>query len=237
MGNHQDDDETPLLQRLGGASGIRGTISGTYQRILADDKLKPFFEGMSMPALRAHQHRFFTAAFSGMPGGGGADLDAASLILERHRHLFEKGGLDETHFDRFLGHIVDAMVAQELPQDAINEAVTVLKPLRATFEKGARKYGKAGKEKRMPAHDRGSRSSIRGQSSVCSKSTKSTMKTSDSRSKAAGSVCSKSSKSTLRQLDGMTVRERRLAAFLGEDDDQADCAAPPPIKIQFKRST
>jgi hemoglobin len=233
MGNHQDDDETPLFQRLGGASGIRATISGTYQRILADDKLKPFFEGMSMPALRAHQHRFFTAAFSGVPGGGGADLDAASLILERHRHLFEKAGLDETHFDRFLGHIVDAMVAQELPQNAINEAVTVIRPLRATFEKGARKYGKA---KRMPAHDRGSKSSIRGQGSVCSKSTKSTTKTSDSRSKAAGSVCSKSSKS---KLGGMTVRERRLAAFLGEDDDddEADCIAPPPIKIQFKRST
>jgi hemoglobin len=229
MGNQQDD-ETPLLQRLGGASGLRATISGTYQRVLADDKLKPFFEGMSMPALRAHQHRFFTAAFS-----GSADLDAASLILERHRNLFEKGGLDEKHFDRFLGHIVDAMVSQELPQDAINEAVTVMKPLRAAFEKGARKYGKAGREKRMPSHDRGSRSSMAG--SVCSKSTKSTARFSDARSRGTGSVCSRGSKSTLLQLDAMTARERRLAAFLGEDDGEVECAAPPPIKIQFKRST
>lgn len=236
MGNHQDD-ELPLLQRLGGASGIRATISGTYQRVLADDKLKPFFEGMSMPALRAHQQRFFTAAFSGMTGsGGGVDLDGASLILERHRHLFEKGGLDETHFDRFLGHIVDALVSQDLPQDAINEAITALKPLRAAFEKGARMYGKAKKEKRMPVHERGSRSSIKGASSVCSKSTKSTMKLSDSRSRGTGSVCSRSSKSTLRQLDATTARERRLAAFLGEDDDEMECPAPP-IKIQFKRST
>lgn len=228
MGNQQRD-EPSLLQRLGGASGLRATISGTYQRVLADDKLKPFFEGMSMPALRAHQHRFFTAAFS-----GSADLDAASLILDRHRHLFEKGGLDEKHFDRFLGHIVDAMVSQELPQDAINEAVTVMKPLRAAFEKGARKYGKAGKERRMPAHDRASRSSIA--SSVCSKSTKSTAKLSDSRSRGVGSVCSRGSKSTLLQLNGMTARERRLAAFLGEDDGEIERAAPP-IKIQFKRST
>jgi truncated hemoglobin YjbI len=186
---------------------------------MADDKLKPFFGGMSLPALRVHQFRFLNAFFTdaAFTGSGPGDADVARLLLEKHRHLFEDKGLNEKAFDRFVGHFVEALKSQPLADELIEEATGNIRPLRSVFEKGAKMYGNAKKDIALPGLDARSKTSTKGGSN--------------------SSGSSKASRGSPRAFVPKTARERRLAIFLGEEvEEEPRPVKPPPRKIQINRS-
>jgi truncated hemoglobin YjbI len=225
MTDHQapQEKQQQLFHRLGGAPVVRAAVSALYQRVLADGSLGPLFAGASLPALRAHHLRFLTALLS-----DGAALDdggeaLASLVLEKHRRLFEDKGLSEKSFDQFTGHLVGALKSQQIADELVDEAMGRILPLRAVFERGAKDQVKARKKAAAPP---------RGGSDDKSRA---------SLSKGPGSVASsRSANGSRRAIDApKTAREKRLAAFLGEDDEGEEHVTPPlpPRKIEIASST
>lgn len=123
-----------LADRLGGTPAVKAAVEGLYMRILDDDDLSPFFENTNMTKLKLHQIDFMKVAFSNIP----ADLDVPQMMLEKHSKLFAMG-LNETHFDKVAGHLIDTFKSLDVPQELIDEVVGVLGPLRPVFEEGALK--------------------------------------------------------------------------------------------------
>ncbi|MEO1526769.1 MAG: group 1 truncated hemoglobin [Planctomycetota bacterium] len=110
------DLEGNLFQRLGGAKQLADIIDNTYERVLADPTLSPFFENVPMERLRKMQFHFLAAAFDDPTEYSGAELTAA--------HAGRGIGADE--FSRFCGHFLDACVFLGVPKDEINHAVARL---------------------------------------------------------------------------------------------------------------
>ena len=88
-----------MYEALGGESLVRETVEIFYAKLQADPVTAVFFEGNDLGGLKTHQRMFLTAAFGGPDAYGGRDMRAA------HAHL----AITDTDFDRFLGHLRDAL--------------------------------------------------------------------------------------------------------------------------------
>jgi hemoglobin len=90
-----------LYERIGGAPAVDSAVDGFYARVLADDELAPYFAGIDLAQLKAHQRVFLTMALGGPARYGGRAMDKA------HE------GLDITSeaFGRVVGHLADTLGA------------------------------------------------------------------------------------------------------------------------------
>jgi hemoglobin len=123
-----------LLTHIGGPPALQATVEIFYEKIIADESLAKFFEGVNMESLKIHQHRFLTLVLTEIP----KDLDMGRILSGTHARLFDMG-LNETHFDSVAGHLVASLKNLEVQDKMINEVVAVLAPLRPVFENGAKK--------------------------------------------------------------------------------------------------
>ena len=78
------------------------------------------------------KYNFMSIAFTEVP----EDMDIVALIHTKHQRLFDEG-LNEEHFDIVAGHFVDTLNHLGVKQGEIDEAVSVIAPLRPVFEKEA----------------------------------------------------------------------------------------------------
>lgn len=109
-------------------------------RVGADELLVGFFDDVDIAVLKVHQKRFFSMAFTKFPEG----LSVPRSILCHHQLLFELG-LNESHFDMVAKHLVAALKECGVKEEVINEAVSIVVPLRQVFEDGAQKSAEAQK--------------------------------------------------------------------------------------------
>lgn len=110
------DAETELLERLGGPEGIAEIVQDTYQRVLADPELSPFFDDVSMDRLRRMQYEFIVSALGGPIAYSGAELTVA------HRGR----GISGKHFAKFCGCFADAMEARGVASQDLHQALSRL---------------------------------------------------------------------------------------------------------------
>ncbi|AUV81470.1 group 1 truncated hemoglobin [Salinigranum rubrum] len=117
----RDDETEPLYDRLGGRDGIAAVVETFYDRVLADERLHDYFEGMEMDDLRAHQTAFLSAVAGGPEDYSGREMRAAHATLN----------LDESDFDAVAGHLDEALAAHgvsDADRAAVLREVTSLKP-------------------------------------------------------------------------------------------------------------
>ncbi|GAX18152.1 hemoglobin [Fistulifera solaris] len=126
-----------LLSRLGGEDAVRMVIDEFYERLLVDESISFFFQGIQMPLMKLHQIEFFTIALTGFPKG----VDVGEIMIETHKRLFQIQGLNKEHFDIIGSHLVATLQNNLVPQELINETIGIIAPLRAAFELGAQLYG------------------------------------------------------------------------------------------------
>ncbi|MEQ1870872.1 MAG: group 1 truncated hemoglobin [Vicinamibacterales bacterium] len=102
-----------LFAQLGGAAAVDAAVDIFYRKVLADDRVSRFFEGVDMDRQRAKQKAFLTMAFGGPHNYSGKDMRAA------HAPLL-KMGLNDHHFDTVLellgGTLRELGVADDLVQ-------------------------------------------------------------------------------------------------------------------------
>ena len=82
-----------LLQKLGGQPAVDRICDALYARVLLDDELASFFEGMDMNDLLARQQRFMACLLDD------SELVRLSRLAQVHQPLVEKRGLNHRHFD------------------------------------------------------------------------------------------------------------------------------------------
>lgn len=128
---------TTLFQRMGGIQAVKAVVEEFYTRLQQDEQVAEFFQAVSIAHLKRHQVEFLKIAFSHIPD----TLDVNSLLLEKHKRLFQNMGLNETHFDIVAMHFVGACESHNVDASLIEEAVGIITPLRVVFEDGAKKFG------------------------------------------------------------------------------------------------
>lgn len=125
-----------LIKRVGGRHMIEQMVDILSTKVLSDETLAKFFEGVDMDQFESHQYRLFQLALTRIP------LRFPEHMLYKHHRLFAAMGLNESHFDQLMVNVRETLVQCEVPYDAIDEIIAQVMPLRWAFEEGAVKFTK-----------------------------------------------------------------------------------------------
>ncbi|MDF1654173.1 MAG: group 1 truncated hemoglobin [Coxiellaceae bacterium] len=87
--------DSTLFERLGGQDAVNTAVDIFYRKVLADDRVNYFFEGVDMEKQIQKQKGFLTMVFGGPNNYTGKDM------REGHKHLIEKG-LNDSHVDAII---------------------------------------------------------------------------------------------------------------------------------------
>ena len=111
--------EKSLYSRLGGVKAIRAAIKGLYERILADEELVGFFEGVDLARLRSRQEDFLADALGGAKRYKGASMARVHQSMSIGAH----------HFEAVAQHLVGALEELGVDEKTIEEVISVVAPL------------------------------------------------------------------------------------------------------------
>lgn len=112
-------NQAPLIDRVGGLAAIDAMLDVMYRKIMKDTDLAPFFEGTDPLILHGRMVEYMVAAT------GGADNYSGGDMLSTHKHLGEQG-LNDSHFDKFIGYMGEALAELEVPEDAMAEVIDIM---------------------------------------------------------------------------------------------------------------
>jgi len=109
---------TTLFEKIGGKDAVEAAVDIFYGKVLADDRIKHFFDGVDMKIQRAKQKAFLTLAFGGPSNYTGKNM------RDGHAHLVEKG-LNESHFDAVVENLGATLKELNVPDELIEEAAAI----------------------------------------------------------------------------------------------------------------
>jgi hemoglobin len=112
-----------LYEKIGGKSKIIPAVDLFYRKVLADNRLKQFFDPVDMDQLRSLQAMFLTMLVGGRRTYNGKDIRTA------HAGLSGKG-LNDDHFDIFLKHFENALREAGIQYEAVAEIIRRLEGTR-----------------------------------------------------------------------------------------------------------
>lgn len=113
-------DQNDLYERIGGEEAIEAAVEEFYDRVLADDRLAPFFDDADLGSLKAHQRAFLATATGGPAEYDGEEMEAA------HAHL----DVADDDFDRVATHLAETLSdlgVAEADVTAVGEVVESLR--------------------------------------------------------------------------------------------------------------
>jgi len=84
-----------LYQQLGGQAAVDLAVDNFYRKVLSDDRVNRFFDGVDMDRQIPKQKAFLTMAFGGPHNYTGKDMRVG------HAHLL-KMGLNDSHVDAII---------------------------------------------------------------------------------------------------------------------------------------
>lgn len=112
-----------LFEQLGGTDAVNAAVDKFYRRVLADDRVNRFFEGVDMDRQAAKQKAFLTMAFGGPNNYTGLDMKAA------HAHLLDKG-MDDSHFDAIVENLGATLGDMGVSADLIDQVAAIAETTR-----------------------------------------------------------------------------------------------------------
>lgn len=87
-----------LYDRLGGSDAVKAAVDIFYEKMLADDRVAPFFSKTDMDKQRLKQRNFLIFAF------GGPNNYTGRNMRDAHAALIDKG-LNDSHVDIVIEHL------------------------------------------------------------------------------------------------------------------------------------
>ncbi len=108
-----------LFTRLGGKPAVDAAVDLFYDKVLADDRIKHFFDPVDMTRQRSHQKAFLTYAFGGMETYTGKNM------REAHAHLVRDHGLNDDHFDAVAQNLQSTLEELGLDSSLISEVMAI----------------------------------------------------------------------------------------------------------------
>jgi truncated hemoglobin YjbI len=116
--------DIPLYDRVGGDKVMEVVTDVFYRKVLQDELVGRFFEDIDMERQRLKQKSFLSMAFGGPYQFSGLDL------RESHKHLIEKYGLSDQHFNRVCEIFNETVSELHVPPDQIEEMMSILESTR-----------------------------------------------------------------------------------------------------------
>lgn len=111
---------TRIHDRIGGSAVLEAAVDDFYHRVLDDQRLEPYFQGVDLERLRRHQHTFLAMALGGSQGYLGRSLASA------HAHL----RISDAAFDRVMDHLVGTLADLGVDPPTIRDIACALLPRR-----------------------------------------------------------------------------------------------------------
>lgn len=112
-----------LYEKLGGSAAVDAAVDNFYRRVLADDRISEFFEGIDMQRQAAKQKAFLTMAFGGPNNYTDRDM------REAHAHLVARG-LDDSHFDAVVEDLGATLKSMGVSDELIAQVAAVAETTR-----------------------------------------------------------------------------------------------------------
>jgi len=107
-----------IYEELGGAAAMNAAVDIFYRKVLSDDRISKYFEGVDMDRQAQKQKAFLTMVLGGPNAYTGKDMRTA------HAHLVARG-LNDMHFDAVV-EIAKRKAAGELTDEQAQAAVDLL---------------------------------------------------------------------------------------------------------------
>jgi len=114
--------ENSLYQKLGGKAAIDAAVELFYTKVLADERVKHFFDDINMNKQRRKQKEFLSAALGGPIPWTGRDLRSAHSSLT---------GLNDTHFDAIAGHLKSTLEELKVNPELIAKVLAIVETTRS----------------------------------------------------------------------------------------------------------
>lgn len=112
-----------VYDEIGGEAAVNAAVDVFYRKVLKDDRIKHFFEGVDMGTQSAKQKAFLTMALGGPNKYTGADM------RKGHAHLVAKG-LNDSHFDAVMEHLGATLTELKVPGHLIAQAAAIAESTR-----------------------------------------------------------------------------------------------------------
>ncbi|MGW6620571.1 group I truncated hemoglobin [Nocardia sp. NPDC055002] len=113
------EEGLPPYERIGGRHAVETVVEDLYRRVLADDRLSPFFAGTNLTRMKGRQVEFFAALL----GGPVPYVGASMRTVHRGR------GITPVHFTLVAGHLTDALIAAGLDRELTDHVISAVIPL------------------------------------------------------------------------------------------------------------
>ena len=107
--------DNSLYQKLGGKAAIDTVVEAFYVKMLADARVKDFFENINMTKQRRKQKEFLSAAFGGPTPWTGKDLRKAHEDLE----------LTEAHFTAVAENLQKTLEELKVKKELIDQVMAI----------------------------------------------------------------------------------------------------------------
>ena len=146
-GGSSESKQASLYERIGGDAAVNAAVDVFYRKVLADDRINQFFEGVDMDKQSAKQKAFLTMAFGGPNNYTGEDM------RKGHAHLVEKG-LNNSHFDAVMENLGATLTELGVPAELISEAAAIAESTRADVLAGFTEEEKAAQANKGSVYDR-----------------------------------------------------------------------------------
>ena len=110
-----------LYSEIGGDAAINAAVDVFYRKVLKDDRIKHFFDGVDMAKQAAKQKAFLTVALGGPNNYTGEDM------RKGHAHL---KGLNDSHFDAVMENLGATLTELNVPGHLIAQAAAIAESTR-----------------------------------------------------------------------------------------------------------
>jgi len=112
-----------LYEKIGGEGAVDAAVDIFYRKVLADDRINRFFEGIDMDKQAAKQKAFLTYAFGGPNNYTGKDM------REGHAQMV-KDGLNDSHVDAVIEDLGATLKELNVPDELISEVAAIAESVR-----------------------------------------------------------------------------------------------------------
>ncbi|MEK7321724.1 MAG: group 1 truncated hemoglobin [Pseudomonadota bacterium] len=112
-----------LYERIGGEAAVNAAVDIFYRKVLTDDRISRFFDGVDMEKQAAKQKSFLTFAF------GGPHHYTGQAMRQGHAHLV-KQGLNDSHFDAVMENLAATLQELNVPPNLIAEMAAIAESTR-----------------------------------------------------------------------------------------------------------
>jgi hemoglobin len=113
-----------LYEQIGGEAAVNAAVDIFYRKVLKDDRIKRFFDGVDMDKQAAKQKAFLTMVFGGPNKYSGKDM------RDGHAHLVAKG-LDDSHFDAVVEDLGATLKELNVPANLIAQVAAIAETTRS----------------------------------------------------------------------------------------------------------